>query len=107
MKRYNVEIGYGVGDPYCECIENGSGDWVRHEDAIARIAELEAENAKLRNVMATWQAQRDEARRLVKSIALAASEEWVATELPSLSNEFCLAIDNCNEAVKRWEVRGE
>ncbi len=51
MKRYNVEIGCGVGDPYCECIENGSGDWVRHEDATARIAELKAENAKLREAL--------------------------------------------------------
>jgi hypothetical protein len=93
VKRYDIEIGCGVGDPYCECIENGSGDWVRVEEATARIAELEA--------------QRDEARHLVKIVVLAASEEWVATDLLHLSKEICLAIDNCKDAVKRWGVRGE
>jgi hypothetical protein len=51
VKRYYVEIGGGVGDPYCECIEDGSGDWVYAEEAIARIDALQKENEKLKTAL--------------------------------------------------------
>ncbi len=48
MKRYDLEyIAYG-SEGQNEMREAVDGDWVKADEAIKRIAELEAENQKLR-----------------------------------------------------------
>ncbi len=78
MTRYDLLQWYDT-DPHMALLQDG--DYVYADEALARIAELERE--------------RDEARSLVK--------EFLHSESDSCRH----VLLKCQEAVKRWEVRGE
>ena len=106
MKRYDLNndrwCGYEKYDATMD--ESEDGDWVRADEAMKRIAELEADKESLMSrfhsqaaLIMLLERERDEARALVRE----GSE--IFEFLPGYNEGIADFSTKCADAVKRWE----